>query len=623
MPDRLSLHAPLLVNTIGHCAGALAFGILFYLLVLDWRRARRSLLPSIAAGLALLWNVGSLIGMATAPVGDPIGDVILAGSFSVLSLLPAVLLHISLQSRPRYLWIGGYAVSAIAVALHVVDLVTGAPRFHYAAILLITIGFSVLTAISVMREAMSGPPDGGGKRLAGAMVLFLFAISFVHFGSAHDIKGWSGEAAVHHAGIPLALFVLLQDYRFLLLDAFLRFLVNGLLAASAVWIAWTADARLGLVARAAHDPFYAGIIFTGACLALSLFGYLRARVQRFLTHAVFLRSNPEQTVSRLREIGDAIHAEPDYLSATASAIADFFSAGRFEVSMVDTAMESGGCPAVPERAMAVIDPAKDGVASWAQAMAPLRFSRGDAHMLLLGTRRGSRRYLSEDLEMLDRLTMIVSEQVERIRSSEMQALVSQAELRALQAQINPHFFFNALNTLYGTIARENSAARRLVLNLAGLFRTSFAASTGLSSLEEEMRIVRAYLEIEELRLGSKLTTRFDIDDSLLTAEVPVLSVQPLVENAVKHGVACREGNGFVHLSIRRDGDAVAVSVSNSGVFRETGTGQDGHGIGMGNVKRRLELCYGAGDLEVSTVDEVTTVRFRVPAPKAAMVGTVG
>ena len=78
--------------------------------------------------------------------------------------------------------------------------------------------------------------------------------------------------------------------------------------------------------------------------------------------------------------------------------------------------------------------------------------------------------------MLERLAAIVCEQVERMRNSEMQALVSQAELRALQAQINPHFLFNALNTLYGTISRENTSARHLVLNLAGLFRYSFAAN---------------------------------------------------------------------------------------------------------------------------------------------------
>jgi two-component system LytT family sensor kinase len=234
MPDRLSLHAPVLVNTIGHCAGALAFGILVYLLLLDWRRATtgRSLLPVVAAGLAFLWNVGSLIGMATVSADDPIANIVLAASFAVLSLLPAVLLHIALQSRSRYLWISGYVLSAIAVVLHIGD--AAAPRFHYAAILLITIGFAVLTTVSVMQEALSGPRDGGGKRLAGAMVLFLFAISFAHFGSSHDIKAWSGEAAIHHAGIPLALFVLLQDYRFLLLDAFIRFLVNGLLAALVV-----------------------------------------------------------------------------------------------------------------------------------------------------------------------------------------------------------------------------------------------------------------------------------------------------------------------------------------------------------------------------------------------------
>jgi len=599
MPDRLSLHAPLLVNTIGHCAGALAFGILFYLLLLDWRRAtaERSLLPSIAAGLAFLWNAGSLIGMATAPTGDPIADIIVAGSFSVLSLLPAVLLHISLRSRPRFLWISGYAVSAVAVALHIGDLVTGAPRFHYAAILLITIGFAVLTTLSVIQEALSGPHDGGGKRLAGAMVLFLFAISFAHFGSTHDIKAWSGEAALHHAGIPLALFVLLQDYRFLLLDAFIRFLVNGLLAAFAVWVSLVAEAKLGLSARAAHDPFYAGLIFTVACLGLSLFAYLRARLQRFLTGVLFLRSNPEQTVARLRGIGDTIRSETDYLAAAAKAIAEFFSAGRYEVVI--------GLDG-PEKATAVLQ-------GWVQARAPFRFSRGDGHVLLLGSRRGTRRYLSEDLEMLDRYTAIVSDHVERMRSSEMQALVSQAELQALQAQINPHFFFNALNTLYGVIARENSAARRLVLNLAGLFRTSFAASSGLISLEEEIRTVRAYLEIEELRLGSKLSTRFDIDESLGAAEVPVLSIQPLVENAVKHGVACREGDGFVRLSVQRDADSIVVEISNSGVFRESGTGQDGHGIGMANIRRRLALCYGGADLEVSTTNEVTTVGFRVPA----------
>lgn len=610
MPDRLSLHGYVLVNTIGHCAGTLAFGILFYLLVIDWRRAtfERSLLPSIAAGLAFLWNAGSLIGMATAPVGDPVADVIVAGSFSVLSLLPAVLLHISLRSRPRFLWMTGYAISGIAVALHISDLATGAPKFHYAALLLVTIGFTALTTASVIQEALSGPHDGGGKRLAGAMVLFLFAISFVHFESAHDIKEWSGEAALHHAGIPLALFVLLQDYRFLLLDAFIRFLVNGLLAAFAVWISLLAESKLGLVARASRSPFSAGLVFTGACLALSCFGYVRVRLQRLLTHAVFLRSNPDRVVSELRNIAETTHSETDYLSAAAKAVAEFLSARQFKVlTELDHGLQ------VPERAVAVIDPSRSHVEKWVQAMAPLRFSRGDAQVFLLGSRRGGRRYLSEDLEMLDRLTTIVSEQVERLRSSEMQSLVSTAELRALQAQINPHFFFNVLNTLYGVIARDNTTARRMVLNIAGLFRHSFAVNSALIPLAEEVRIVQAYLEIEGLRLGSKLSTEFDVDESVLNTEVPVLSIQPLVENAIKHGVACRELGGFVRVTVQRQADSILIAVSNSGVFRESHRSVDGQGIGMANVRRRLALCYGTSDLDVSTTQEVTTVRFRIPA----------
>ncbi len=112
------------------------------------------------------------------------------------------------------------------------------------------------------------------------------------------------------------------------------------------------------------------------------------------------------------------------------------------------------------------------------------------------------------MEILERLASIICEQVERIRNAEMQLLVTQAELRSLQAQINPHFLFNALNTLYGTIARENFAARHLVSNLASLFRYSFSTNRGMIRIEEELTIVRAYLEIEQLRLGRKA---FDAD----------------------------------------------------------------------------------------------------------------
>src|SRR6266550_3614736 len=107
MPDRLSIHEPVLVNTIGHSAGAVIFGILLYLFVVNWRRApreERSSLPALAAALAMLWNIGSLIALASGGAGGIVVDAIVAASFSVLSILPAVLLHISLKASRRALW---------------------------------------------------------------------------------------------------------------------------------------------------------------------------------------------------------------------------------------------------------------------------------------------------------------------------------------------------------------------------------------------------------------------------------------------------------------------------------------------------------------------------------------
>jgi two-component system LytT family sensor kinase len=614
MPDRLSLHAPVLVNMLGHCAGAIVFGILLYFQLIDWRRdpEERSVLPGIAASLALLWNLGSLIGIATVP-GDSLADGIIAASFSVLSMLPAVLLHISLGSRWTPLTVGGYVVGALAVALHIIDVVTDAARFHYAAILLITLGFASLAAIALAQELTGVRRDGSGKRLAGAMVLFLLAISFVHFRADHDLKGWSGEAALHHAGIPLALFVILQDYRFLLVDAFVRLLVNAGLAALTVWTALAMQARFVQTAAFRSNPFFLGLEFIAACLLVSLFAYVRGQAQRALTRVVFLRTGADQALARLNATPLAQLSESEFLSRASEIAKETFSARRAGIS-TEPAPEGADL----RHCLPIPDPLKYGNPAWVQAIAPLRFARGDVYFLYLGARLGGRRYLSEDLELLDRMTAIICDRIERMRNSEMQSLVTQAELRALQAQINPHFFFNALNTIYGTIPRQSAMARKLVIGLADLFRISFASERAMIGVEEEVRIVRGYLEIEQQRLGSRLRTEIDVDRDALKGEVPVLSIQPLVENAVKHGVARRPQGGFVSLRIRKQEDGLSVIVSNTGGFHPESDGSRGTGLGLANVRRRLALCFGNGaDLDIVSENDLTTVSFSVPAAIAA------
>jgi len=614
MPDWLSIHEPVLVNTIGHSAGAVIFGMLLYFFLVNRRRAgeERANLPVVAAALAMLWNLGSLVALAAGPRASQIAGAIVALSFSVLSLLPAVLLHISLQSRRRALWIAGYVLSGAAVALHLADWLSHLNGLHYAALLVVTIGFATLTILSVVLEWRQ-KNRAAGSRLAGAMALFLFAISFAHFGAPHGQLVWSREAALHHAGLPLALLVLLQDYRFLLMDAFLRFIVNATLAAAAL-LATIRILQSRLLAAHLQHPFDAGVIFVSAGLLLTLFVWVHNRIQRLLTSALFLRANVEEALDELQDLSLAA-TETEYLRLAAETIARFLHAARHDLT--DRNPAANRPLAAP---VAVLDSAHCAVPAWVQAVLPMRFLRGDAAYLLLGPRGGGRRYLSEDLAVLARLGAAVAEHVEQLRNVQMQNLVSQAELKALQAQINPHFLFNSLNTLYGTIDRGNAEARRLVLNLADVYRYLLRSERTLVEVEEELRIVRAYLEIEELRLGSKLHTEVDADPSALRATIPLLSIQPLVENAVKHGVASRLGAGFVRLRIRTAGQTVSVEVSNSGVWDSPPglSSQSPSGIGLTNVRRRLELCYGAkARFEIRAENGVTTVAFVLPTKPAA------
>jgi two-component system LytT family sensor kinase len=425
--------------------------------------------------------------------------------------------------------------------------------------LVVTLGFASLTILSVILEWRQ-ENRAAGSRLAGSMGLFLFAISFAHFGAAHTQLAWSKEAALHHAGLPLALLVLLQDYRFLLMDAFLRFIVNATLAAAAL-LATIRILQSRVLAEHLQHPFDAGVIFVSAGLLLTLFVWAHNRIQRLLTSAIFLRSNVDEPLRELQDLSLAAGAEAEYLRLAAEAIARFLHAARYDLTDQNPTI---GRP-----------PRGSGSRARCGALRrPIVGAGGAAHALLARRRglpparraRGGRRYLSEDLTVLARLGAAVAEHVEQLRNVQMQNLVSQAELKALQAQINPHFLFNSLNTLYGTIDRGNAEARRLVLNLADVYRYLLRSERALVEVEEELRIVRAYLEIEELRLGAKLHTEVDADPAALRVTIPLLSIQPLVENAVKHGVASRMGAGFVHLKIRADDRAVSVEVSNSGMW---------------------------------------------------------
>jgi two-component system LytT family sensor kinase len=212
------------------------------------------------------------------------------------------------------------------------------------------------------------------------------------------------------------------------------------------------------------------------------------------------------------------------------------------------------------------------------------------------------------------LASAIAEQVERFRAGELKRLAMQAELRALQAQINPHFLFNAFNTLYGSIDRGSSDARRLVLNLADIFRYILQGDRIVIPLSEELRIVKAYLEIEALRLGDRLETQLDIGEAALSVIIPILSIQPLVENAVKHGVASKTGPGRVIITAHTNTGSLRVTIEDISQGSAADTiPHKGTGVGMDNVRRRLELSYGPdASLNFSSSGQGSIVTLDIP-----------
>ncbi len=185
---------------------------------------------------------------------------------------------------------------------------------------------------------------------------------------------------------------------------------------------------------------------------------------------------------------------------------------------------------------------------------------------------------------------------EESKNAELKAQLSSAELAALKMQLHPHFLFNSLHAVSSLIMVDPLRANRIVALLGDFLRLTLDHSgEQLVTLEEELKFLRCYLEIEETRFEDRLSVNFDIDDDVLGVAVPHLILQPLAENAVKHGIAPYSSPGTIDISAKRSGSDVYVRItdSGSGSLKESAEGAAGNGVGIANVRARLERIYGA------------------------------
>ena len=200
----------------------------------------------------------------------------------------------------------------------------------------------------------------------------------------------------------------------------------------------------------------------------------------------------------------------------------------------------------------------------------------------------------------------------KVVSSEKQLV--QAQMRMLQAQIEPHFLFNTLANIQTLIPRAPEKASLMMDNFIAYLRQSLTASRAQEgTVKQEVDLLRNYLELLKIRMGDRLQFEFDIEENLQSASLPPMLLQPIVENAIKHGLEPKVEGGRVRVSARRSGETMVVTVADNGLGFSDHADSSGGGVGLANLRERLAVLYdGQATLTVADAAPGTVITIQVP-----------
>ena len=200
-----------------------------------------------------------------------------------------------------------------------------------------------------------------------------------------------------------------------------------------------------------------------------------------------------------------------------------------------------------------------------------------------------------------------------LQTESLRRQLAEARVAALQARLQPHFLFNTLHAVSATLDDDPDRARRMLVRLSDLLRSVLRLSTPEVSLAADLRLLEPYVELQSIRFGERVAVVIDVPDELRQRSVPALLLQPLVENALTHGVGPRAEGGVIRVAARDDNGALVVSVTDNGVGVSHDTMQEG--IGIGGLRERVATLYGAGARVTLTAAEPSGTRVEVVIPR--------
>jgi two-component system LytT family sensor kinase len=656
-----------LINLLGYITGSVLYAMLL-VMALGRQRVALSIgmggassekddrLPLLTALLGLAWNLGALTAFVTRNFANvrPF-PLLMAIAFTSLGFLPAVVVHSLMRTgdgwrrRPPALAITvvAYGLCVTAGALHFQQAIVKGTAPSQWALRVLTVGFAALIValLFIVRR------QNGWQRAVWVSALALFAVSALHL-SHHEGRdySWPLELIGHHASLPLAAAILYEDYRFALVDIFLKRAIALVLLVGLAFGLYL-NVAAPLIERRGQrqdisgaDPLSVGLLI-GLWVATALiYPWLRRSAVRFVDAWLLRRVDYESMrVEIARRIAD--HETPETILDEVCERLKASLTARDVKWTTDGDVNNDEKRRMPSGLLIpFINKSKTSrrLKEPEPRMTTVTVPTAESpqYRLLIGELVGGRRLLSDDLDFLESVALTVARRIDAVRvvhercmrdlhEQEILKLATEAELRALRAQINPHFLFNALTTIGYLIQTAPDRALETLMRLTQLLRGVLRRSEGeFTTLGEEIELIKSYLDIERARFEDRLRVMIDVPSSLRQIRVPALLIQPLVENAIKHGVSpCRAGGEVVILArlARNANRPVSSTIAGDTLqiwVRDTGVGASeqelargwARGIGLQNIEQRIKRHYGgAATFDIRSATGVgTTVELGLP-----------
>ena len=622
-----------LLNLVGIGTGVALYAMLLVMVLRAPAHARQRTgadrVLVAASVLGLVWN-GCALPLYGFPHGPKPGDLLgwlAVVGFAALGCLPAVVVHSVLRDShdlvrgwfKRTLVVVAYSASLLAAVVQVGAWRSGNPVPAPLAMRLLTWVFVAL----VLPVAVATRKQPGSRRALWIVALAAFTVSALHLMQIHSAQdSWLAELLGHHASVVLAVAILYQDYPFAFADLFLK---RALTLTALVAAALSGVVAFGLPANGSEGPVLVGPRQIGVVVSLwigtaLLYPWLRRAVAWFVDVVVLRRPDYRSLRATIASRIDR-HDEVDaLLDDVCGLVAPALNARLVEWRALPAPSPVGE----PRSLVAVID---------GSVAVDIPTSDTPRYALVGGPLVGGRRLLSDDVSMLEWLAVALARRIDAIRlteeryerelrEQEIDRLATEAELRELRAQINPHFLFNALTTIGYLIQTAPSKAFGTLMRLTTLLRSVLRSEGEFTTLGHELDIVESYLDIERARFEDRLRVHVEVPDRLRDVLVPPLLLQPLVENAVKHGIGQKRWGGDVTVRAAHGPDGTGGGVLRLSV-EDTGAGTTEvalavgkrEGVGLRNIERRLACQFGGqASLDVRSMPGLGTVaEIRLPA----------